>query len=126
MRGMVSEERRLHPRAVVKLEARLLRKGAAVWEDVLVHDLSAGGAGIRSRFPLGGQDEVRLRFQIPGEPGGEAARIDVLALVVRLAAEDRTDAGRPFAAGLHFLTLQGESFERVRVFVWKGLHPDEP
>jgi hypothetical protein len=117
-------ERRLHPRAVVSLAGEMRRARADRWERVLVHDLSAGGAGIltSSRLPI--QGEVDLRFELPARGEAGPLPIRVASLVVRSTAGPSPDPERPHLSGLHFLDLQGEGFDRVRQYVW-DLMPED-
>lgn len=122
----MQDERRLHPRAVVRLSGEMRETSAPEWRSVIVHDLSAGGAGVHAGWPLDIQSEVQLRFRLPGPVEEEGFDVDVLCLVVRTGPSAPPDSKKPFLAGLHFLTLQGEGFDRVRSYVWELLHPDSP
>jgi c-di-GMP-binding flagellar brake protein YcgR len=111
-------ERRLHPRAVVKLPAEILPSEAAGWERALLHDLSAGGAGVYASAGLPLQSEVRLRFSLPGNPDDAGHEFELLCLVVRTEESGRPDSTLPILLGLHFLTLHGEEFEFIRRWIW--------
>jgi c-di-GMP-binding flagellar brake protein YcgR len=114
-------QRRLYPRAMVRIPATLRVAGQDAEERVLLHDLSASGASIHTRNPLPVQRELHLRFALPS--GGDAA-IDVDCLVVRSAALTSPDRGFPFVAGLTFLDLQGARLQRVNEFVWSVMDAD--
>jgi len=96
-----------------------LGRGKDSWEETLLFDLSAGGAGIHTRSPLPLQSEVRLRFRLPA--GGVGAEVEVTALVVRTGPPARAAQGYSHVSGLHFLDLHGESFDKVRAHVWQLL-----
>lgn len=115
---------RVHPRVVARLAAEIRKRGADEWNEALLHDLSAGGAAIHTPGPLPIQDEIDLRFRFPAEDGGEETAIEVACLVVRSEAAAEAAPERLFDSGLHFLNLHGESFDRVRAYVWKVLDPD--
>jgi hypothetical protein len=87
-------------------------------------DLSAGGAGIRCGFAPEVQSEVTLRFRLPGWPDREPVDLEIVALVVREGVATDAGPGRSHLAGLHFLTLHGEQFDRVREHVWRLMHPE--
>jgi hypothetical protein len=118
----MGQQRRLHPRAVVRLPAELKSGRTEGWRSVLLHDLSAGGAGIHAGFPLPGRVEVRLRFRLPVAEASEGNTIEVAALVVRAAATVPPDHSRPHLYGLHFIDLHGEPFDRVAKYIWGLLH----
>ena len=115
-------ERRLHPRATVRLPAELRPHPKAEWQDVLLLDLSAGGAGVQAGTPLASGAEVALRFRLPVTGSEQQATIEVRALMVRSAAVVPPDLSRPYLFGLHFLDLDGEPFEIVRRHVWNCVH----
>ena len=115
-------ERRLHPRAMVRFQAELRTDPTAEWQDVLLLDLSAGGAGVQAGTPLATGAEVALRFRLPSTGSEGETTIEVRALMVRSAAVVPPDLSRPYLFGLHFLDLDGEPFEVVRRFVWNHVH----
>lgn len=115
------QESRLHPRAVVRLPAKILLQGATEWKDVLVHNLSAGGAAVHAPFLVPTRSEVHLRFQLPASDLKEDALVDVAALVVHTGPIGAGASG-PFLAGLHFLTLGSRDFNHVSRFVWAVLN----
>ncbi len=116
-------ERRLHPRASVRIEASLRRGRSGAWERALVQDLSATGAGVRTAAPIELQTEVSLRFRLESGEGRDPIDVEAASLVVRTGADAGT-AGLAAFAGLHFLGLEPEVFDAVRVWVWERLHPD--
>lgn len=108
------EERRLHPRLVLPVPARFRVDGSEEWWDGRLENLSAGGAALAVAQPLEeGSVLPELHFDLPGM----ARTIVVAAAVLRCRAEQ---VGRHLA-GLHFLNLVGEDFERVRLFVYQRL-----
>jgi hypothetical protein len=116
-----AEPRRVDPRATVGLPAEIRRAKATGWEEVLLQDLSVGGAAVHTRSPLPSQTEVRIRFHLPGAVGGRETQVEIDCLVVRSGPLIPSDRGFVFSVGLHFLTLRGENFGRVRGFVWSSL-----
>lgn len=109
----------------MRLAAEIRFVGESEWAEVLLEDLSAGGAAVRTRQQLPVETELRLRFRLPGQSAGEERQIEISCLVVRsgsTSASARGDAFRSIA-GLHFLDLHSENFERVRAFVWTLLQP---
>jgi hypothetical protein len=117
----MSQERRLHPRAIVGLRAQIQQRGTKEWDDVLLYDLSAGDGAVHAQRPVPIQSEVRLRFLLPGEPGEDERQVTITCLVVRSGSPDQSGITPTFVAGLHFLDLGGEDFNRIRVFVWSQL-----
>jgi c-di-GMP-binding flagellar brake protein YcgR len=107
----------------VRLTAEVLFAGEAEWDQVLLYDLSAGGAAVHASRSISVQSELRLRYRLPDKTGGEGKVIETLCLVVRTGDPRIHDPSRPFVAGLHFLDLLGEDFDAVRAFVWGLLHP---
>jgi c-di-GMP-binding flagellar brake protein YcgR len=119
----MGQERRLHPRALVGLPAEFLPAGATEWDKALLNDLSAGGAGIHIRGQLPVQSELRIRFRLAAEPGGEERQFEILCLAVRSGKLAQPTQQHAFFLGLHFLDLQGEDFDRLRIHVWNLLNP---
>lgn len=118
-------DRRVHLRAVVRLRGRLLAAGSPTWIDVLVHDLSSGGAGILTPSLPEIGSEVALEFTLPGAEGEEDHDVAVPCLVVRTGRPAQSDPLRPHLVGVHFLALDAESGERVRAYVWGRLQKPE-
>lgn len=96
------------------MEARYRTQDSLGWESGEIRDLSAGGAALRTvgELPLASV-LVPLEFELPGEEGS----IRVVATVLRCQPEE----DGTFRSGLHFLDLRGEEYERVRLFVFRGL-----
>ena len=82
----MTEEKRLCPRAVVRLPAEIRLKGAAEWREALLYDLSEAGAAILLPFSLPLSTEMSLRFRLPPSTGGGAHEVETSCLVVRMAA----------------------------------------
>lgn len=118
----MGNKRRLNPRAIVRLAAQLRKDRTAEWQEVLLYDLSAGGARIHTGIPLTAGSDVGLRFELPASEGERPVTIEVRALMVRAAAAAPPDPSRPYLYGLHFLDLQDEAFDRVARYVWDRVH----
>ena len=118
----MGNERRLHARAIVRLAAELRKDRTSEWQDVLLHDLSAGGACVHAGMPLAGGSEVGLRIRLPATESAEAVTIELSALMVRSGTTAPPDLSRPYLYGLHFLDLHGDAFDRVGRYVWNLLH----
>lgn len=114
----MSRERRLHPRAEVRLPAQLGRGGDA-WEEALLFDLSAAGAAVHTHGPLPLQSEVHLRFRFPAGEEGEEIELTLSTLVVRQGPPEQAAQSFSHVAGLHFLDLHGRAFDRVRARIWE-------
>jgi c-di-GMP-binding flagellar brake protein YcgR len=117
------EERRLHPRCQVRLVVDYRLEGFAEDRIGLTRDLSAGGAGLLTEEQIpSGSLLTRLRFSLSDGPQGEDRPIELSAVALRSvplpAAEQKPYR---FLAGLQFLNLQGEDFERLRIFVARAL-----
>ena len=120
----MGKDKRLHPRAIVRLKARLRESGEEEWREVLLFDLSAGGAAVHTSHEVPIQSEVRLEFELPEEVEGQSASVGVTCLVVRSTSVGRGRRGPAFVAGLHFLDLQARDFDRVRVYIWNLMEPE--
>jgi len=94
---------------------------APSWDDVLVQDLSSGGAGVHSPSHLDVGTEVTLEFTLPAEEGRGTVRVEVLCLVVRTGRPAQSNPRRPHLCGLHFLILDPGQVDRIREYVWNHL-----
>lgn len=113
------EEKRLHPRAAIELEARYRLEGQEGWRTGAIRNLSAGGMALASAEPLAeGSLVAPIVFSLPDD--GESIR--AAAFVLRCQPEPEVDGSH--VAGLHFLDLDGPSFERIRLFVFRRLRGD--
>jgi len=116
-------ERRLHPRAIVRLEAQWCERGEEVSRRVIVHDLSASGAQVFGRVPFAIQSEARLLVRAPSEAGAEPDTLDLPCLVVRAGQRIPPDSAMPFFGGLHFLALPETAVRRLQAIVWGLFRP---
>ena len=55
--------------------------------------------------------------------GGEVRQFEILCLAVRSGKLAQPTQQHAFFLGLHFLDLQGEDFDRLRIHVWNLLNP---
>ena len=117
----MQHERRVHPRATVRLPAKFRLSAADTWTDALLHDLSSGGAGVLAQSTVSMHSEIELRFSIPDDTSEDEIRLH--GLVVRTSTPPGDSPGFRCVLGIHFLDLQGSALERVRVHVWNTLHP---
>ena len=115
---LTRKERRLYPRAVVRLPAEIQMSGRNEWDSIELYDLSANSAGVRTSFPLLVQSELRLRSWLPAASGGDEHQFKVACLVVWSRSLGPSGTGPPFFSGVHFFDLQGEDLDRVRHYVW--------
>ena len=112
------EERRLHPRLEVPLTARYRLPGEEVWSAGRVHNLSAGGAALATAEQLAVPSVLeRLSFDLPGQE----SPVEVAAAVLRCEQLRPIRPDELYLSGVHFLNLEGELFERVRLFVYRRL-----
>ena len=123
---MIGEPKRVDPRATVRLPAELHRGDATEWTKVMLQDLSVSGAAVHTRSHVPPQTEVRIRFRLPCEAGHQETQVEIECLAVRSGPLIPSNRGFAFFVGLHFLTLRGENFERVRGFVWGRLGRTSP
>ena len=116
-------ERRLHPRATLRLEASLRHARGAAWERALIQDLSASGVNVRTPVLLELQTEVSLRFRLERGEAADPIDLEVACVVVRSGTAAAVEGFTTFA-GLHFLALDPDRFEAIRTWVWHRLHPE--
>lgn len=116
------EERRRHPRLEETLPVTYrVHESSAVLEG-WVKNLSAGGAALVTEMPVPLYGIVaELRFALPPIKQQPAAEITVAAAVLRTEAQSTSDGQTRYLSGLHFLNLEGEAFEAVRLYVYYRL-----
>ena len=115
----MADENRVHPRLVVRLPAEFRTPESTAWEPATVHDLSASGAVLIAARRLVPEGLVTLRFTLPEDEGKGTLVLEIESLVLRSEPLSAVGGNVQYRAALHFLGLHGESFERVRRYIFR-------
>jgi c-di-GMP-binding flagellar brake protein YcgR len=110
------QDNRIHPRLLVRLRSDYRVGGGAAWHHGTVLDLSAGGATLITVERIPPKATVRLRLELPGEDG---STLEVECLVLRCDPFPGSGGNMEYRQALHFLDLHGETFDRVRRYIFE-------
>jgi hypothetical protein len=114
----MSIENRLHPRAQVHVNAGIRQDNESTWEEALLIDISATGAGLQTAAPLPLRSEIQIRFQLPVEGPDGGREFFLSAIVIRETKSPPGGGKFPTILGTHFLGLKSPVYEWLRRWVW--------
>ena len=83
-------------------------------------DLSAGGAFCRAAEYVPLKNQIRIRIELPGEPGGSPIITDAVVLRVDRDPDAQAAVGG-FLVALYFLNLRYEDRRRLQQFIFSNL-----